>query len=43
LISFHLVFVLIFGISFLDEKLTMNKMFGILFILISIILFYNDN
>ena len=43
LLSFHLIFVLIFGVSFLDERLTMNKMFGILFILISIILFYNDN
>ena len=42
LISFHLLFVLIFGIAFLEEQFSINKTIGIFLIIISVILFYND-
>lgn len=43
LISFHLIFVLIFSIGFLEETFTLNKIFGVLLIILSIIIFYYDN
>ena len=42
LISLHLLFVLIFGVAFLEEQFTINKAAGFFFLLISIILLYND-
>ena len=42
LISFHLLFVLIFGFAFLEEEFTINKIVGIFLLIISIILLHND-
>ena len=42
LISFHLLFVLIFGFAFLEEEFTINKIVGIFLLIMSIILLHND-
>jgi multidrug transporter EmrE-like cation transporter len=40
LVGFHLVFVLIFGIVFLSEGMTVNKAIGCFLILLSLYFFY---
>ena len=40
LVGFHLVFVLVFGVIFLDEGFTFNKLMGTLLIFLSLYFFY---
>lgn len=40
LVAFHLVFILAFGILFLNEGMTINKAIGTVLLMISIYLFY---
>jgi multidrug transporter EmrE-like cation transporter len=42
LVSFHLIFVLIFGILFLNEVMTINKIIGCLLVLSSLYFFYKN-
>jgi multidrug transporter EmrE-like cation transporter len=40
LVGFHLVFVLFFGVNFLNEPMNINKIIGSLLILLSLFFFY---
>ena len=42
LVSFHLIFVLIFGIAFLNEGMTVNKAIGCVLVLSSLYFFYKN-
>lgn len=40
LVAFHLIFILLFGVFFLNEGITTNKAIGTLLIFVSLYLFY---
>jgi small multidrug resistance pump len=42
LVGFHLLFVLIFGVFLLNESMSLNKIIGTVFILLSLYFFYKN-